>query len=105
MNTVEEASKVIKWFNDHTYPLGLLRKEQKSLGMKVLSLIHACHRWASQYTSCNRLLILREPMQRLALTYKDELLSAAGKKPEQREAAQSILRITTTALFWSRLEE
>jgi hypothetical protein len=106
VDTVAEASEIIKWFNSHTYALGLLRKEQKTLGMQVLSLILAClTRWTSHYLSCNRLLDLKKPIQRLVVTFEDDLLTAAGDKPEQQAVAKSVLKIAGNPLFWSRLEE
>lgn len=104
--TLEKATRVVKWFNNHSRALGLLQKEQKARNDKVRALIIPCAtRWTSHYLSAKRLAELRVIFQTCALTQQQELLEAAGKKPAQKETATEILEIIRDYAFWDNLDQ
>jgi hypothetical protein len=104
IDTMDDAMEVIKWFNNHTYALGLFQKEQLMRNNKVLALILGnLTRWSTHYVSGNRLVELKKPMQTCILNHESELLSAAGSKPEQKQVAQGIIDTVQKTAFWEIL--
>jgi hypothetical protein len=106
VDTVEQAVEVIKWWNNHSLALGLFQQEQLTRNGKTLALILAVlTRWTTHYLSVNRLLFLSRPLQSCVLNHREELMNAAGKKPELVAAAIEILDTVRNDTFWKNLEE
>ncbi|KAJ8595427.1 hypothetical protein M405DRAFT_759096, partial [Rhizopogon salebrosus TDB-379] len=61
---VDNANEIIKWFNNHSFALGLLNTEQVSMSNRALALILpvvTC--WTSHFCSVSRLLEVSKPMK------------------------------------------
>ena len=105
VDTIAKPTKIIKWFINHSYALGMLKSEEKNQDMRVLTPTLPCHiRWTSHYLSASRMLALKKPMQAIAVSKYEDLRTAAGKKREQKEAAENVLRIIRDSCFWERLK-
>ena len=78
---MDTVVKVIKWFNNHSYALGLLNTEQKQTYNKTLALIVpvvTC--WTAQYCALSRLLETWKAIQVTVIKHEDDLMSSIGKK-------------------------
>ncbi|KAG8686762.1 hypothetical protein FRC11_008405 [Ceratobasidium sp. 423] len=81
-----KAQIVVKWFNNHSHTLGLLRQEQHHMLRKILALILAVATcWSSFYQS---------------LCQREALLLAGGKTPKAKEAVKEVLDILNNDQFW-----
>ncbi|CAE6515560.1 unnamed protein product [Rhizoctonia solani] len=101
MDSTNKAQIIIKWFNNHSRALGLLRQEQHHTLGKTLALIMAiATRWTSHYHSLRRLLDCIRPLRAIAVSQRDTLLLAGGKAPKAREAASEVLDILNSDQFW-----
>ncbi|KAH6903798.1 hypothetical protein BKA70DRAFT_1103704, partial [Coprinopsis sp. MPI-PUGE-AT-0042] len=105
IHVVSEALEVVKWFNNHSRALGLLRAQQmESNGLNhILSLIlPVLTRWTSHYLSLSRLLRLQLYFMGLLLSSskREALVTAAGPKAEQRRKAEEVIGIIERPDFW-----
>lgn len=102
----EEAIEIVKFFNNHSRPLGLLRAQMKrspDLG-KVLTLIKpVLTRWTCHLLAMRRLLEVRKPMISCVNEHEDEIL--ASLQPKQVGKARHLLRRVMAPDFWSSIEE
>ncbi|EPQ49944.1 hypothetical protein GLOTRDRAFT_23281, partial [Gloeophyllum trabeum ATCC 11539] len=105
VKVMDKAIEVVKWFNNHSRALGLLKEEQaRSLMGKVLSLIlPVITRWTSHYLSCSRLLELEKPMRRLVVDSFEVLRLCAGNKPDLVRKAEEVLSTIASPSFWQDL--
>lgn len=103
---IDEALEVVKWFNNHSRALGILRDSQHQLGIVPLALIlPVLTRWTSHYLCVRRLLQLELAFKRmLAGTSDSELISCAGQKAEPKQKAREILDILKQYDFWYKLD-
>lgn len=105
-SVVTAALEVVKWFNNHSRALGMLRNEQITRVGKYISLIlPVLTRWTSHYLSTSRLLDLEIYFRYLVLDRgkRDILLLCAGDKREQKNKAEEILKTIQTSSFWDDL--
>ena len=66
---MDQAIEVIKWFNNHSRALGLLKQRMLEKLFKVYVLIlPVITRWTSHYLSCKRLLLVATAMRTLVLS-------------------------------------
>jgi hypothetical protein len=104
LQCVTQAVEVVKWFNNHSRALGLLRQEQVITYHKVLALIlPVITRWTAHYLSSRRLLEVSTAIRACGLRHKETLLLCAGPKAEARAKATSVIAITQDNVFWTRL--
>ncbi|KAH7917236.1 hypothetical protein BV22DRAFT_1026766, partial [Leucogyrophana mollusca] len=108
INIVSDALEVVKWFNNHSRALGMLREVQKEKFNKVLCLIlPVLTRWTSHYLAVTRLLELEITFKQLMLNAANDatqaLLRCAGDKPAAKTAAQKIFDILERYEFWGKL--
>ncbi|KAG8879540.1 hypothetical protein FRC20_000112 [Serendipita sp. 405] len=106
IETIDKAVDVIKWFNNHTRALGIFQAEQKARSQRVLSLfLPVLTRWTSHYLSLTRLCNLKLAMQTSVINHREDLVTAAGDRPEQTEMAEDIVAIIEDRQFWKLLDE
>jgi hypothetical protein len=99
-----KAVELIKWFNNHSVALGLLRLEQKQTYKKHLALmLPVITRWTAYYLACSRLLETEAALRACVLKRESLLVEAGGAKREQKEKAESILAIAKDPEFWVTL--
>jgi hypothetical protein len=104
LQCVTQAVQVVKWFNNHSRALGLLRQEQEITYQKVLTLILpviTC--WTCHYLSSCCLLEVSTAIRACALRHKETLIQCAGTKAEAKANARSVIAITQDDVFWIRL--
>ncbi|KAG6917691.1 hypothetical protein DXG01_001461 [Tephrocybe rancida] len=91
---MEGAIEAIKWFNNHSRALGMLKDVQRQKIMKVLALIlPVLTRWTSHYLAICRLLELEIVFKQLLLDSRAAVLLCAGKKREAKEKAAEVIGI------------
>lgn len=106
MAVLNFAVEVIKWFNNHTRALGLLRQEQQKQYGKVLALLHpAATRWTAHYHSANCLLEVEQAVCVCVLSSKAVLIACVGKERAQVDKATQLLAQLERPEFWSHLAE
>ncbi|KAI8977718.1 ribonuclease H-like domain-containing protein [Trametes punicea] len=106
VDVLDVALEVIKWFNNHTGALALLRQEQQRQYGRVLSLFRPVPtRWTSHYLSGDRLIETEDAMRVCIVTSKAKLITCAGKEQSQVEKAKSLLDKLEEPSFWSLLRE
>lgn len=103
---IDWALLIVKWFNNHTRALGLLKSAASRSKITILALIlPALTRWTSHYLCVHRLIEMKEAFQAVLLgSGKEELLVAAGDQPEHKAEAQNIISVISSSSFWSHLE-
>ncbi|KAI4293797.1 hypothetical protein K525DRAFT_181093, partial [Schizophyllum commune Loenen D] len=106
---MDRATEVVKWFNNHSLALGLLRQEQSVAhpSGKALSLIlPATTRWTSHYLCIARLLDLESSLRVLPIsaTNQDTLKRAAGPKRDAKAKVNEIIKTILDLEFWERLK-
>ncbi|CDO68373.1 hypothetical protein BN946_scf184815.g20 [Trametes cinnabarina] len=108
---MDEAEELIKWFNNHTRALAMLKEEQRRIYQgRALSLLYpVTTRWSSRYIACKRLLEVKKAIQWLLLTKLDELvnLTPRGRNAEetsrkQAKARELFLKVRS-AEFWDTI--
>ncbi|KII86202.1 hypothetical protein PLICRDRAFT_114784 [Plicaturopsis crispa FD-325 SS-3] len=102
---IDIAIDIVKWFNNHSVALGILREAQKAGPLeKVLALIlPVITRWTAHLCTVSRLLIVQVPLRTCAIRYHEQLLGAAGTKAEQKAKAGEILGHVGNPAFWNDL--
>jgi hypothetical protein len=107
ISVVSEALEVVKWFNNHSRALGLLRQLQVTVHGHFKSLIlPVLTRWTSHYLAISRLLELELYFCTLVLdSAKREILRVcAGDKADQKCKADEIIGIIQNPSFWENLK-
>lgn len=100
---IEDALDVVKWFNNHSRALGLLRVCMQQRLAKILALVlPVITRWTSHYLSVRRLLEVERPLREVALD--PALIQCAGNKRDAIEKAESIVRTLSRQDFWDNLK-
>ncbi|KAG1783203.1 hypothetical protein EV702DRAFT_950668, partial [Suillus placidus] len=101
---VDHANEIIKWFNNHSFTLGLLNGEQMSMFHKILALIlPVVTRWTLHFCSVSRLLEVSKAMKVTVMKHKDKLLVAAGRTCRAKDKARKVLDHVSNDTFWKRL--
>lgn len=101
---VSDALDVVKWFNNHSLALGMLRLvSMEKLGRELSLILPVITRWTSHYLSVRRLLQLENPIRHLLLDSREKLLLCAGKKREAKEKAAKVLDVLGDPQFWNNL--
>ncbi|KAG9080203.1 hypothetical protein FRC06_006949 [Ceratobasidium sp. 370] len=106
-HTADDASKVIKWFWNHSFVLGLLHKcQQDELGKILALILPVLTRWTAHYCSAAHLLDIAKPMVICVVQHEAELLDSSGTpKSEGQAAAQEVFDIVKDTKFWTSLLE
>ncbi|KAG6849449.1 hypothetical protein H0H87_002759, partial [Tephrocybe sp. NHM501043] len=105
VSSIQDAIKVVKWFNNHSHALGLLRKVQLVKLFKVMALIlPILTRWISYHLAISQLIELELAFWQLLLDSRDILALVAGGKAEVKEKAWEIINILEQYNFWLDLK-
>ncbi|KAG2361854.1 hypothetical protein BDR07DRAFT_1286111, partial [Suillus spraguei] len=101
---VDQANEIIKWFNNHSFSLGLLNGEQMSMFHKILVLIlPVVTHWTSHFCSLSQLLEISKALKVTAMKHEDKLLVVAGKGRRAKDKAGKILDCVSDDTFWKTL--
>ena len=103
--TIEDANTVTKWFRNHSYALGLLRRCQEEEYGTILALIVAViTRWTAHYCAAARLLEISKALLVCVVRYDTELVESAGSaNSEARKSAAEVISIVKNPNFWKKL--
>ncbi|KAL1739254.1 hypothetical protein HDZ31DRAFT_49675, partial [Schizophyllum fasciatum] len=106
IRVIDEAIEVVKWFNNHSLPLGRFRDEQRRRTGRVYALIlPGTTRWTSHFLCVKRLLDVEASLRSLVAdpAVRDLLIRAGGKKREAKDKAREVLRSIQRPSFWENL--
>jgi hypothetical protein len=101
----ENAARVIKWFRNHSFALGLLRECQElELGTAHALISAVLTRWTAHYCAASRLLDIAKPMVICVVRHEAALLESSGRvNSEGQKAAKEVFSIVKNAEFWQGL--
>ncbi|THU86689.1 hypothetical protein K435DRAFT_607976, partial [Dendrothele bispora CBS 962.96] len=103
----DQAIELVKWFNNHSVPLGLLRQEQATFRSVVLALIlPVLTRWTSHFLAMDRLLELKAAFRRLVEDTDKcaTLISASGNSAPDKAKARKLIKRIKDENFWTKIE-
>src|SRR5436190_19871909 len=88
-NIIDAAVEIVKWFNNHSYALGVLNVEQASIyaGKIWALIIPVISRWTAHFCSLSRLLDMNRALQITALKHEAELIQTVGRKQKAKNKA------------------
>ena len=102
---IETAVTIIKWFTHHSFALGILNQEQRTLSSVVLAfIVPVITRWTAHYCAISRLLQLEKCIQVTVIKHEDALVDSVGSKKETKEKARAVIRIVKDKDFWEKLK-
>ncbi|KAF8587068.1 hypothetical protein K439DRAFT_1551144, partial [Ramaria rubella] len=102
--TADMAIQVIKWFNNHSHALRLLRQEQLVTDNQVVALILAViTQWTSYYLSMTRLLEVNKALCLCVIKNGDKLLECGGPKVDAQCKAQEVINTFNDPKFWHNI--
>jgi hypothetical protein len=105
MQAAKQAIEIIKFFNHHQTPLGLLRaQEMLTLGHLLALLLPVLTRWLSNYCAVRRLKKLQPQIQVVIISNEHTLRLCLGRKQEQITAAEYVIGICKDSRFWENLD-
>jgi len=85
-SVVDAAIEVIKWFNIHSFALGVFNKEQESTYKEIWALIVlVITHWTSHSCTLAHLLQVNKAMKITVTRHEDELVKLVGKKAKTAE--------------------
>ncbi|KAI0731798.1 ribonuclease H-like domain-containing protein, partial [Fomitopsis betulina] len=98
---LDNALEIIKWFNNHTRALGMLKDTMiVKLGKAVCLILPVITRWTLHYLAVRRLIGAECTFLQLLLDREDELVLCAGdKEPVWRKAEEVISKLRQPAFF------
>ncbi|KAB5588959.1 HAT family dimerization protein [Ceratobasidium theobromae] len=96
------ANKIIKWFNNHSFALGMLRQCQEIEYGRTFALIAAVlTRWTTHYCSVARLLEVVNALIICVMRHEATLLESAGPaNSEGQKAAKEVFAFVKDLKFW-----
>lgn len=101
---VRQALDIVVWFNNHSHPLSLLRREQQFTYEKSWALfLPSDTRWLGQYLATARVLKIEKALRTCVTRHEDELVKCAGPKVKQKDRARRILAPINDPMFWTNL--
>ncbi|TFY79124.1 hypothetical protein EWM64_g4889, partial [Hericium alpestre] len=104
---IDSAVEVVKWFNNHSYALGIFQKEQRETygGKEWCLIMPVITRWTAYFASFDRLLKLRKALQVTAIKHEQELISALGTSAPARKKlkARRVLARIKDDSWWKKL--
>ncbi|GBE85739.1 hypothetical protein SCP_0802610 [Sparassis crispa] len=101
---VDAALKVIKWFNNHSFALGVLNEEQQLMYHKILALIlPVITRWTSHFCSLLCLLETWKALQITSIKHDVKLIESAGRSVKSKRKAKRVLQHVRNDEWWKKL--
>ncbi|KIM69305.1 hypothetical protein SCLCIDRAFT_78472, partial [Scleroderma citrinum Foug A] len=102
LTTIDKTTEVIKWFNNHSRALGLLRKEQLATYHKILALIQpVITRWTCHFLSTQCLLETSSALRSCCIKDKKLLEICGGDRQQEKARAHEIIKTVLDQNFWS----
>ena len=107
VTVLEVMLKAIKWFNNHSRALGLLKEHQQTqYNGRVLALLRPCAtRWTAHVLCAGRFLEIEKAIRICILTSKDMLVACVGKEQALKDKAEALLSEIEQPVFWTTLAE
>ncbi|OBZ67907.1 hypothetical protein A0H81_12375 [Grifola frondosa] len=104
VKVMDDALEIVKWFNNHSRALGLLRKEQTlRFGIALMLILPVLTRWTSHYLAATRLLDIQEAIRVLVAGSRQLLIECVGEKADAVRKANEILNLIALPSFWDDL--
>ena len=101
---VDTAIEVVKWFNNHSFCLGLLNEEQMTTFKKIWALIlPVITRWTSNLCAVSRLLQVNKAIKLIATRNRDELIEYVGGDANKVAKAKRVLDRVVDDSWWKEL--
>ena len=102
---VDSAIEVIKWFNNHSFALGLLNTEQAITYNDTIwaLIVPIITRWTSHTCSLSRLLQVNKAMKLTATWNRDELINYVGPKVKSINKAKRVLDRVLDNNWWKEV--
>lgn len=98
------AIELIKWFNNHSYALGILKNEQLAHTTIVLILIlPILTRWTTHYLAVRRVLLIGAYIRSVVELRYDDLVKAGGNRSDAKAKARTVLGYVRDPMFWHGL--
>ncbi|THU90830.1 hypothetical protein K435DRAFT_910345, partial [Dendrothele bispora CBS 962.96] len=107
IRAADMALELIKWFNNHSVALGLLRHEQTTFQLVVLVLVlPVLTRWTSHYLAMDRLVELKAAFLHLVASEDicTQLETCGGPKAADKAKARKMIRLIRDNQFWIKVE-
>jgi hypothetical protein len=103
---IDNALKVVEWFNNHTQATRMLRDAQRIvLGNVICLILPAQKQWTSYYLAMHRLLQLELVFKRLLLDSREELVCCTGDNPDAKLEAHLVIELLEGHDFWANLRK
>ncbi|KZT67494.1 hypothetical protein DAEQUDRAFT_673065, partial [Daedalea quercina L-15889] len=101
---LDDALEIIKWFNNHTRALGMLKDTMiVKLGKALCLILPVITHWTSHYLAVRQLIDAECVFVQLLLHKVDQLLLCAGDKDDAKEKAAEVIRKLEQPGFFARL--
>jgi inactivated superfamily I helicase len=101
---LDEAIEVIKWFNNHSFALGLFNKEQLATYKEIWALIlPVITRWTSHFCSLSRILQVNKAMKITVTRNREELMDSVDKKDRALRKAERVMNHVLDDYWWKEL--
>jgi hypothetical protein len=104
---VDSAIQIIKWFNHHSFALGLFNAEQlatnKDLNEALALILPVISRWTSHFCALTRLLAVNKPMKLAVTRSAEEMIDSVGSRAKDKEIARKVLERVGDNEFWKEL--
>ena len=106
MDDISNALDVVKWFNNHSTALELLRQEQVITfdGLAWALILPVITHWTAHYLALSQILKLRQLLQICWTRHEERLVTCAGTREDLQEKARRIHGIVKDANFWYRIQ-
>lgn len=103
--TAEDANKVVKWFQNHSYAHGLLRVCQQEEYGAILALISVVDtRWTAYFCASARLLEIMKALLICVTRHDSKLIESAGPvNSGAQKAAGEVISLIKNPRFWEKL--
>ncbi|KAF8601982.1 hypothetical protein BDV93DRAFT_444985, partial [Ceratobasidium sp. AG-I] len=100
----DRAQEIVKWFNNHSRALAILREEQIHTLGKVLALLFAVlTRWTTVYQSLRCLLECIRPLRAIAVSQQTALIEAGGNQGNAKQVTLGVLHTLNNEEFWTSI--
>ena len=101
---IDAAIEVVKWFNNHSFCLGLLNKEQTTTFKTIWALIlPVITRWTSNFCAVSRLLQVNKAIKLTVTWNQDELIEYVGGDANKVAKAERVLDHVVDDSWWKEL--
>lgn len=102
---MDEASAVVKWFNNHSFALGLFDKEQGDIyhGKPHALIFPVQTRWTAHFCSLSRLLEVHKALEVTASKYREQIMETVGTKLKSKRKARQIIARVKDELWWDKV--